>query len=543
MRRTKTLLLSLFLPLVFSVLCTEAIALTRYSLPGKFVNVFPAFSVTYPKEWNRTTLPSPFVFEAAKPEGFPLMRIFSLPDMGMALNDFSKIYVSAISEFGKEAKIISDKGAKLKDGSLIQETEIEWVDHSGTRINTFFLTARKEGIAITVGISDNKGKVSKALKSIAYSLDFPSGQEGKKAPVTYQYKVPVQTNDGWPTAHMAEVNMDEKKPSRLIEKILDGTYKDVHSVLIFKNGKLVLEEYFPGFDIEKGSVDYGREKMHVMMSVTKSFGSTLMGIAIDKGLVKGVDEYLSSFFPNYARYFNDINKKKIKLRHVLSMSAGFDWVDLEFYGAVIDTESCLDYIFSKSMAHEPGSTFNYNSGLSILVGKIILDNSRPLKFEEFADQYLFRPLGIKKYEWDSSYVDRSGEVIPRTDVGLNLYPRDMARLGYLYINKGKWNGQQIVSPQWIEEATREQVKYHTVGYGYQWWLYQYRVNDFIVKAHVADGYGGQRIIVIPDLDMVIVFTAGMYSNGVSHVVNLMYSMAGEYIVAAVKAKGVAKPDQ
>lgn len=152
-----------------------------------------------------------------------------------------------------------------------------------------------------------------------------SGVSVKKDPaVLYHYTVPEQTRDGWQTAPLSEVHLNESLLSELVQKIINDDYGDIHSILIIKNGKLVLEEYFTGSDYMKSEKTFTRDDLHSVMSVTKSVTSTLIGIAMDKGLIKGADEELVSFFPEYRELLGD-NGRKIKLRHVLSMSAGFDW--------------------------------------------------------------------------------------------------------------------------------------------------------------------------------------------------------------------------
>jgi len=357
----------------------------------------------------------------------------------------------------------------------------------------------------------------------------------------YIYKVPQVTDDGWQTSHISAVNMDGEKVADLIREILaKPEHYNIHSVLIIKNGKLVLEEYFPGKDHEKGYRDFSPDDIHGLMSVTKSFTSTLIGIAIDKGMIKGTDEDLASLFPEYSEQLSG-QKSKIKLKHLLSMTAGFDWDEATYlyndyrnpYWIMLGPErdNIIKYILDRPMKNQPGSTFNYNGGLSLLLGKIVEKRSS-LRLQDFANQYLFHPLEITKYEW--GYWDKAGTV-PRADGGLFLRPRDMAKLGYLFMNKGNWNGRQIISAQWIKEATRKQIDLYPMmltGYGYQWWIYRFGIFD--KEAYAADGWGGQRIFVFPALDLVVAFTAGNYSTPHRAVFEMMYENVSKYILPAIK---------
>jgi len=270
--------------------------------------------------------------------------------------------------------------------------------------------------------------------------------------------------------------------------------------------------------------------------------STLIGIAIDKGIIGGTDENLASFLPEYKHLFVANDKKEITLKHVLTMTAGFDWDETTymyndprnpvrtFYGP--ERDNIVGYILSRPMKSRPGSKFNYDGGLSALLG-VILEKRTSLKVSEFADRYLFGPLGITKYTW--GYYDFASKV-PRTGGGLSICPRDMAKLGQLFINKGRWKRKQIISSAWVEEATRTHVKSHPTGltgYGYQWWCYKFKRDQEIVDAYAAAGWGGQRILVFPALDMVVVFTAGNHLAPRIQASIMMHSMLSGYILPAV----------
>jgi CubicO group peptidase (beta-lactamase class C family) len=288
----------------------------------------------------------------------------------------------------------------------------------------------------------------------------------------------------------------------------------------------------------KVSKAFTRNDLHGVMSVTKSFASTLIGIAIDKGDIKGTDEDLLAFFPEYKKELSADNKGAIKLRDVLSMSSGFDWDEtttdytdprnpaFRMYTA----EDIIGYLFARPVKDPPGKTFVYNTGLATLLGTMI-ERRSGLKFNEFAQKYLFGPLGISTYEL--SYIDKARK-IPASGSGLHIRPRDMAKLGYLFLRKGEWKGKQIVSAAWVEEATREHVKVAPqvlTGYGYQWWLDRFEIGGKTIEGYAALGYGGQGIYVFPALDAVIVFTAGNYTHAVGIPISL--SIPNSYILPAM----------
>ncbi|MBI3330339.1 MAG: serine hydrolase [Nitrospinae bacterium] len=345
-----------------------------------------------------------------------------------------------------------------------------------------------------------------------------SGCAGNRAPATnvktYQYTVPEATNDGWDTAHLSSENIDADLIHDLFDRVINKTYKNIHSILLVKNGKLVVEEYFPGRDRKGQYRAFTRDTLHEQYSVTKSVNSILIGIAIDQYLIRGVDEKISAFFPEYSDIFANSEKDKIRLKHFLSMTA-LSWDEWTYpYTDARNDHVSLDrsndhvrYALERPVVEAPGTKFVYNSGIAITLGEIVYKVSR-LRADKFAERYLFVPLGISDYYWEKY---PNGTV--QTGGGLYLRPRDMAKIGHLFLNGGRWQGKQIVSEAWVKESTKPQVGAGQLpalaqaqSYGYQWWLGAFRVRDRVVESYSAQGRGGQFIVVFPDLHMVAVFT-------------------------------------
>ncbi len=335
-------------------------------------------------------------------------------------------------------------------------------------------------------------------------------------------RVPEQMDDDWQTASLDAVGIDENRIKEAIERIHDDTYQNIHSLLIVKDGKLVLEEYFSGYrwaydDAQhRGErCDFGVDTPHNLASVTKSVTSALVGIAIDRGFIPGVDEKAFTFFPGYSD-LSDERKDGITLEHLLTMTSGLEWNEMELPYSNTSNDLVQLFIVSDPIAYilaqpaesEPGAEWYYNGGGTNILGEVIRE-ATGLRMDDFAEEYLFAPLGITNYEWDHINLD-----MIHASGNLKLRPRDMAKFGYLFLNGGVWQGEQIVSQEWIEESTKE----HTLtleanGYGYQWWLETYRSRATSVDSFYAAGWGGQRITVFPSLDMVVVFTGGNYVEG------------------------------
>jgi len=301
----------------------------------------------------------------------------------------------------------------------------------------------------------------------------------------YVYETPEQTDDGWETASLHEVRLNESKLGDLINHINQGKYENIHSILIIKDEKLVFEEYFPGYRFDyfgdqfRGEyIEFDVNTIHNLASVTKAFTAALVGIAIDRGFIQDVEEKVFTFFPEYS-YLNDENKNKITLEHLLTMTSGLEWNEGDV--PLTDTErndlirlfympDPIEYILAKPVVAEPGKRFYYSGGDVNLLGEIIR-RATGLRIDDFAEKYFFSPLGISNYEWkflNDNIVYTSGD--------LTIRPRDMAKLGQLYLNNGIWNHEQIISEDWIKSSTNKYVPVvndymsNAYGdrYGYQW---------------------------------------------------------------------------
>lgn len=517
--------------------------LFKAAAPGLYVNDWPAFSVTYPKHWQEKKRGPVIVFRAGDPEGYPQLSIAVVP---LALPvGFSILIQTTVlgSAGGTNIKSIYDEKITLPDGTPAQETELEWINKEGEKVNTFFLTAQTKGIWIFMSLTDNTGRIAEEVKDIAYSLKIKPEEKGL---IAYHYTVPEQTDDGWHTAHIADVNLDEKPLADLIGKIRTGTYANVHSVLIIKNGKLVFEEYFPGEDTGRGYVAFNRDEIHHAMSVTKGFTSTSIGIAIDKGMIQGTEEELAVFFPEYKKELSTDDKAGITLQHMLSMTAGLEWKQDIFAGMLYEKDpgnpswsmpgpeggNIIAYTLTRPMSDPPGAIFTYNGALYVLLASI-LEKRSGLKLDEFTRKYLLEPLDISQYEWQ--YFDTPAGKVLNAGGGLYLRPRDMAKLGYLFLKKGKWQGRQIVSPDWVEEATRDHIKVYpmsSIGYGYGWWTDTFKIDRKPIEAYQSIGWGGQYVVAFPSLDMIIVMTAGNYGTTFPLFYLMMKRMVEGFILPA-----------
>jgi CubicO group peptidase (beta-lactamase class C family) len=338
----------------------------------------------------------------------------------------------------------------------------------------------------------------------------------------YSYQVPENTGDGWVTASIEDVGMRLEPLKGLMEILLNRDNHEIHSILVIKNNLLVFEEYFGGHDFSANSsnyhgrfVQFNRDTPHNLHSATKSITSTLLGIAITKGFINSVEEKVYDFFPQHESLRTDI-KDRILLKHLLNMRAGWAWNEWDVpvtssdsnYIQMLYSPDPLGYVLERPMDSEPGTKFNYSGGVTNVLGQVV-EASVGTDFEEFADQNLFNLLGITNRRWP--YFP-SGMILVSGD--LHIRPRDMAKIGYLFINGGQWQQNQVVSQDWIDDAIQQRVNLPDLGwahgYGYQWWFQTFRVDGVSLNSFRAEGWGGQLIIMIPDLNMVVVFTGANY---------------------------------
>jgi CubicO group peptidase (beta-lactamase class C family) len=367
----------------------------------------------------------------------------------------------------------------------------------------------------------------------------PATEAAPRDVPAYQYCVPEKINDGWETASLQSENLSADSIKDLIARIRDNTYKNIYSVVLVKRGKIVLEEYFPRREGDRREQAFKRVTPHEVHSVTKSVNSILIGIAIDQHLIRGVDQRISELLPEYADVLAEGDKAKLRLQDLLAMSAGLAWDEstypytdprndhIRMYGAA----DPLRYVLERPLAAAPGTQFTYNSGLAIILGQIV-SKATGLRADKFAERYLFEPLGISDFYWGKIPGD-----IVQTGGGLHLRSRDMAKIGTLCVNGGRWQGKQIVSEAWVRESTSNHIGTVPLprwaqaanGYGYQWWLGSFPQGERTVTFYSARGLGGQFILVFPQQQMVAVVTG--WNEG--PLMNQALDMAQHYILPAV----------
>ena len=324
---------------------------------------------------------------------------------------------------------------------------------------------------------------------------------------------------GFPIARPESLGFEPRQLAAIGNAVKNGRLRNLHGVVVLRRGALASEQYFTGQDYHWGSplgeVVFGPDTLHDLRSVTKSIVGLLYGIAHAHGSVGSLDRPLLDAFPEYLDLRGEPARMKLAVRHALTMTMGTEWDETLPYSDRRNSERRMEdaqdryrFILDRPLVAAPGARWNYNGGASALIAKLVSRGTgRPLL--EFAQERLFRPLGITRLEW---ITDRAGEPIAAS--GLRLTPRDLAKIGQLVLNRGRWGDEQLVPADWIEESSRPhaQPPDQPVRYGYQWWLGASAFGDAQASWVAGFGNGGQRLFVLPELGIVVAVTVGNYDQ-------------------------------
>jgi CubicO group peptidase (beta-lactamase class C family) len=381
-----------------------------------------------------------------------------------------------------------------------------------------------------------------AVLAVACGPASPAAGPDSENGYSYEYVIPEQTGDGWEIASLAEVGLREEPLIQLMNDLHELATRNVHSLVVVRDAKLVFEEYFlgPKFNLAQytGAFGFDRDDTHNLASVTKSITSTLFGIALDSGAIESVDTPVFDFFPEHADLLlQEPRRSEITLEHLLLMTSGLRWNDEVIPYTEPDNDMVrmftssdpIRFALSTTVYADPGTDFEYCNANTNILGEVIA-RAVGQRLDHFAATHLFAPLGITDYEWQmisDDVVFASGD--------LRLRPRDMAKIGLLFLHRGVWNGAAVVSADWVDAATARIVTPDGAhgwadGYGYGWWHWDLPVGGAVHHVYMAAGWGGQWIFVAPADDLVFVTTGGSYFNAAAMPADRMLS---QYLLPAI----------
>ena len=313
---------------------------------------------------------------------------------------------------------------------------------------------------------------------LLFSLVLLSSGCKKERISEYKYHIPEVSGDGWEVDSSDNVGISSVTLSKMMNHINAISGYNIHSILISKNEKLVFEEYFEGYLYSwdpPGSngeyIQYDKDTDHFLASASKTITSVLFGLAVKEGFIDNLDEKVVDIFPEYKDILTDA-KAEITLKQLLTMSSGLAWDESSTsyedpandLNAMFYSDDPLAYVLSRPLLYQPGTQFLYNSGGTNVLGAVI-EKYTGMSLLEFGNKYLFDPLNIEEVEWKrmpSDYYFASS--------GLSLSPRELAKIGYIFLNNGYWGNDQIINPDWITESVQEHIETQgrtlPLAYGY-----------------------------------------------------------------------------
>ncbi|MGI9419719.1 MAG: serine hydrolase domain-containing protein [Geminicoccaceae bacterium] len=320
----------------------------------------------------------------------------------------------------------------------------------------------------------------------------------------------------WIKSSPGELGIDPGVGYAIDEAFNRGDLPNLHAVLLARHGKLAVERYYQGSDERwgrsLGEIVFGPEVKHDIRSISKSIVGLLYGIALEDGKVPTAERPLLDHFPDYRDLAQDPIRRRMTVEHALTMTLGTEWDETLPYSDPRNSEIAMEladdryrFILDRPMVAEPGERWAYSGGATAVLAHLIAKGTN-MPFLDFARQRLFDPLGIEDVEWVEG---SNGE--PAAASGLRMRPRDLTTIGQLVLDRGEWQGKQIVPRHWLEASVTEGVTAEDgLEYGYQWWLGHGRSDG---RRWIAGfGNGGQRVVIIPDLDLVFVVMAGNYNQ-------------------------------
>jgi|GEM_PF-1228792 len=361
-------------------------------------------------------------------------------------------------------------------------------------------------------------------RTVTFTVEDASTQT--TATATYRYFGPRAVSDGWTVSDLDESSDGTQRLFEGVDHIRRNAYPGIHSMVIVQGGALRFELYLEGNDSQGRFWDWTSQTPHEQQSASKSFRSALVGLAVDRGLLT-VDTPVKDLFPDYASSFVD-GKEDITVQDFLTMSSGLDWN--EAGAAAGQTNNNLSqmysqnpgtwtgYVFNRPLAFTPGTQFVYNTGASLLLDDMVVRASGRTLADFVYDNY---------YDLIGSHDTPGG---PNPENGALKTPREMAKLGQIYLDRGMWQDTRILSEAWVEDSFVERMTPSPgIGYGYQWWMRTLSTDQASYRVKYASGNGGQFIMIVDELDLVIVSTGGNFG---SSTMNQFHTIAESYVLPA-----------
>lgn len=437
---------------------------------------------------------------------------------------FSGTLVNAFTRepvIGATVRVIDDGPERVTDGNgtfRFDRAEME--------------AASKVGSSIAISFLHDDYRPREANMSLS------GGETIEIAPMdipAYFYFQPVQLNDGLATAALEQAGVNRQQIHGLMEEILGDGFSEIHSLLVYKNDHLVIEEYFFGnndtiqfennisVDESRTPIQWRRNQPHYVASVNKALTSSLLGIALSQNQIP-IETKISEYLPDYSEYFADSNKAELDFRSCVTMTAGFTWDEWgqNDLSLLWQSQDFADFVLQRQNMGI-GSEWRYNSALPNLMIKA-MDEMVGGNFRHWAQENFYDKLGVSNFRWQSQ-----PDGFPEGAARMFIRPRDMLKVGITYLDEGIWAGEQVIPKEWVEECFEVKNQTTSGDYSYYFWLRELEGKRYLS----ADGDGGNYINIFPDEDMVIVITQGHYLKW-PHYVNQANDIMGNHLFPAME---------
>ena len=467
--------------------------------------------------FGQTTLAAPI-----EPSPAPKPQAAQLPP----LTDFVGTYTYQ----GATIEIVApDELVAVLDGGkypLRRKTADVFVNGGGADV-----TFHRGPDGVVTAVEDNTG-LNRRLSAQVSARTKAGFQPRPPGSPPYRYRAPRNLRDGIPVGDVAKSDLGAEAAARIISGVLDQTWPDVDGVLIFQGGKLVLEEYFYGYD---------RDTPHQLRSATKSVVSAVVGAAVANGAVTLDEPVLPRL--GYATVANpDPRKSAITLRHLLTLQSGLDCDD-HVAGSpggenqLYATPDWIRVMVDLKMVDTPGTVGHYCTGAVFLASRTA-EKATGRALPDYAQEHLFSPLGIRRADWTWNHDLTNAN---KQFGMMAMRPRDMLKFGMLYANEGRWGKKQVLPAAWVKESLSSLSRVENTAYGYYWWRMSLQVatpdGPRRVYMSAAQGNGGQKIYLVPELDLIAVFTGSRYNTGDAPPNKIMASVVLPALITARGVKG------
>ncbi len=339
--------------------------------------------------------------------------------------------------------------------------------------------------------------------------------------------------DGLNLTHPSAVDMDSARLDAAVEKLKQGAWRDIDSLLVLRRGALVFEYYArPDY--------YGREYRQTWRSVSKSVTAVVVGLVLDQGRIPAVDAPIRELISEFVdAEVDDPRKDELTLEQVLTMTSGFEWDEFSLpygdprndFSEMRRSSDWMAYVFDQPLVDSPGTRFEYNGANTLMLAAMI-QQATGRTVEDFARENLFGPLGIENWSWPLVHAG-----LTNTPTGLGMRRIDMARIGQLMLQQGRWGDLQLLLPGTVADMTRERIagqgRYEGFSYAYQWWRFTdgNPLIEGLARNDVffAYGYEGQLLLVVPHLELVVVSTASLFGDAWT----LQFELIRDHVFAAI----------